>query len=70
LPNRSSTADGISSAEAKFCVYSMLSSEWPAHRSAFEAWLDSGNFEAGRQLRSVAEIRVGLGAVCSTSPSP
>lgn len=41
------------------CVYSMLSSEWPAHRSAFEAWLDPRNFEAGRQLRSVAEIRVG-----------
>ncbi|MBB6409108.1 GNAT family N-acetyltransferase [Mesorhizobium sangaii] len=44
------------------CVYSMLSSEWPDHRSAFEAWLDPGNFDAGRQLRSVAEIRSGLGA--------
>lgn len=45
------------------CVYSMLSSEWPAHRSAFETWLNPGNFEAGRQLRSVAEIRAGLGFV-------
>jgi RimJ/RimL family protein N-acetyltransferase len=45
------------------CVYSMLSSEWPAHRSACEAWLNPGNFADGRQLRSVAEIRAGLGVI-------
>ncbi|HXS95310.1 MAG TPA: GNAT family protein [Candidatus Limnocylindrales bacterium] len=30
--------------------YSMLDSEWPARRAAFERWLDAGNFdESGRQ---------------------
>lgn len=32
--------------------YSLLSEEWPARRTAFEAWLDPGNFdEDGRQRR-------------------
>jgi RimJ/RimL family protein N-acetyltransferase len=39
------------------CMYSMLSSEWPAHRAAFEAWLEPGNFDDGRQVRSLSEIR-------------
>ena len=39
------------------CMYSMLSSEWPAHRSAFEAWLDPGNFRDGRQVWPLNEIR-------------
>ncbi|KUM27818.1 hypothetical protein AU467_15665 [Mesorhizobium loti] len=38
-------------------MYSMLSSEWPANRAAFEAWLDPGNFREGRQVRSLAELR-------------
>ena len=39
--------------------YSMLDSEWPAARAAFEAWLRPENFDAaGRQLRGLAELRV------------
>ena len=42
--------------------YSMLDGEWPAAKSAFEAWLRPENFDAeGRQLRSLAELRVVLG---------
>ena len=38
--------------------YSLLDSEWPAARAAFEAWLDEANFDAdGRQRRSLAELR-------------
>ncbi len=38
--------------------FSMLDSEWPAARAAFEAWLAPGNFDAaGRQRRSLADIR-------------
>jgi RimJ/RimL family protein N-acetyltransferase len=34
--------------------FSMLDSEWPARRRAFERWLDPGNFDAqGRQKRSL-----------------
>ncbi|HXS76497.1 MAG TPA: GNAT family protein [Terracidiphilus sp.] len=37
--------------------FSMLDSEWPARRAAFEAWLDPANFDAeGRQRQSLAEI--------------
>jgi len=39
--------------------YSMLDSEWPAAKAAFEAWLRPENFDGeGRQLRSLAELRV------------
>ena len=39
--------------------YSMLDGEWPAAKAAFEAWLRPENFDAeGRQLRSLAELRV------------
>ncbi len=42
--------------------YSMLDSEWPAAKAAFEAWLRPDNFDAeGRQLRSLAELRVVAG---------
>ncbi len=35
--------------------FSLLDSEWPARRAAFEAWLDPANFDAqGRQLRPLA----------------
>ncbi len=38
--------------------YSMTSEEWPRIRSAFEAWLDPGNFdERGRQKRSLGMLR-------------
>jgi hypothetical protein len=42
--------------------YSMLDGEWPAAKAAFEAWPRPENFDAeGRQLRSLAELRVVLG---------
>lgn len=38
--------------------YSMLDSEWPRARRAFERWLDPDNFDdEGRQRRSLAELR-------------
>jgi RimJ/RimL family protein N-acetyltransferase len=38
--------------------YSMIDTEWPRVKAAFEAWLDPGNFdEAGRQKRRLEEIR-------------
>lgn len=41
--------------------YSMLDSEWPSARAAFEAWLDPANFDAdGRQLRRLEDIRAQL----------
>lgn len=37
--------------------FSMLDSEWPSRKAAFEAWLDPANFNAqGRQKQSLAEI--------------
>ncbi len=41
--------------------FSMLASEWPPIRAAFEAWLSPENFdEEGRQRRSLFEIRAGV----------
>jgi RimJ/RimL family protein N-acetyltransferase len=38
--------------------FSMLDSEWPRIKAAFEAWLDETNFDGeGRQKRSLEEIR-------------
>jgi RimJ/RimL family protein N-acetyltransferase len=38
--------------------FSMLDSEWPARKAAFEAWLDPANFDAqGRQRKSLAQMR-------------
>lgn len=38
--------------------FSILDSEWPARRAAFDAWLAPGNFDAsGRQRRSLADCR-------------
>lgn len=38
--------------------FSMLDSEWPACKAAFEAWLDPSNFDAdGRQKKSLAAFR-------------
>ncbi len=37
--------------------FAMLDSEWPAHKAAFEAWLEPGNFDAaGLQRRSLSAI--------------
>ena len=38
--------------------FSILDSEWPALRSAFERWLDPANFDAtGAQRRSLGAFR-------------
>ena len=38
--------------------FSILDREWPALRTAFEAWLDPANFDAeGRQRQSLASLR-------------
>ncbi len=37
--------------------FSMLDSEWPAVRAAFEAWLDPANFDAGGAQRSPLAAR-------------
>jgi hypothetical protein len=43
--------------------YSMIDTEWPRCRSAFEAWLAPDNFDAdGRQRRRLADIRAELGS--------
>jgi hypothetical protein len=37
--------------------FSMLDSEWPARRAAFEAFLDPGNFDAfGRQKTPLSAL--------------
>jgi RimJ/RimL family protein N-acetyltransferase len=37
--------------------FSMLDSEWPARKAAFEAWLDPANFDAnGRQINRLAQL--------------
>ncbi|WDI32444.1 GNAT family protein [Hyphococcus flavus] len=41
--------------------YSMLDSEWPAVKAAFESWLASDNFDGGgQQRRSLADIRAAI----------
>lgn len=41
--------------------YSMLDSEWPRARAAFEQWLAPANFDAqGRQRRRLEDIRAGI----------
>ena len=38
--------------------FSMLDSEWPAHKAAYEAWLLPSNFDAhGQQLQSLTALR-------------
>ncbi|KAJ5167884.1 uncharacterized protein N7482_003478 [Penicillium canariense] len=38
--------------------FSILDSEWPVLKTAFEKWLDPANFDAqGKQLRSLIDIR-------------
>ena len=39
------------------CWFSILDSEWPALKAAFERWLDPGNFDAaGRQMQSLSHL--------------
>jgi RimJ/RimL family protein N-acetyltransferase len=39
------------------CWFSILDSEWPALKAAFENWLDPGNFDAaGKQRQSLSSI--------------
>lgn len=41
--------------------FSLLDSEWPRAKAAFEAWLDPSNFDGeGRQRRRLEEIRAAL----------
>jgi RimJ/RimL family protein N-acetyltransferase len=41
--------------------FSMLDSEWPRNRKAFEGWLDPANFDReGRQKRRLEEIRADI----------
>ncbi len=41
--------------------YSIIDTEWPQLRAAFEGWLAPGNFDAnGRQRRSLSAIRDGM----------
>jgi RimJ/RimL family protein N-acetyltransferase len=43
--------------------FSVTDGEWPRRRAAFEAWLSPENFDlAGRQRRSLAEVRQGIQA--------
>lgn len=42
--------------------FSMLDGEWPRVRGAFEIWLQPENFESGKQVRSLEEIRQGIPA--------
>jgi RimJ/RimL family protein N-acetyltransferase len=42
--------------------FSMLDSEWPVRKAAFEAWLDPANFDAdGCQRQSLAQISGNIG---------
>jgi RimJ/RimL family protein N-acetyltransferase len=41
--------------------FSIIDTEWPALRDAFEAWLDPGNFDsAGRQLSRLSDLTSAL----------
>lgn len=42
--------------------YSIIDSEWPVRREAFERWLAPGNFDGDRQKASLAELRNAIGS--------
>jgi hypothetical protein len=43
--------------------YSIIDKEWPALKSAYEAWLDPSNFDwEGRQVKRLEEFRAASGA--------
>ena len=56
------------------CLFSMLDSEWPARKAAFERWLAPENFDAeGRQRESSRALNstgVVPGASAASSPEP
>ena len=37
--------------------YAIIDREWPALKAAFERWLDPANFDSGRQLRRLMDLR-------------
>jgi RimJ/RimL family protein N-acetyltransferase len=43
--------------------FSMLDGEWPARRTAFEAWLDPANFDASGQQRVALSALNGIGSI-------
>ena len=48
--------------------FSMIDREWPTLRTAFEQWLAPDNFdEAGRQRRSLGDLRASIGSALSQS---
>ena len=51
-------ADVVKGRNRDTAWYSIIDSEWPAIKTAFERWLDPGNFDAdGRQRRSLSRLR-------------
>jgi len=49
--------------------YSIIDSEWPRIRAAFEAWLDPANFNAdGQQKRRLSDLRYQSAAAANTAP--
>jgi RimJ/RimL family protein N-acetyltransferase len=45
-------------------MFSMLDTEWPARKAAFERWLDPANFDAdGRQKVSLSRLNAGSASV-------
>jgi hypothetical protein len=48
----------IKSRNRDTAYFSMIESEWPARKAAFEAWLAPENFDrAGRQKKRLEEMR-------------
>jgi RimJ/RimL family protein N-acetyltransferase len=53
--------------------FSMLDSEWPARKQAFEAWLEPGNFDEARETKAGAQLLTGrsrLSREMMERPSP
>jgi RimJ/RimL family protein N-acetyltransferase len=49
--------------------YSMLDSEWPARKAAFERWLDPGNFDVQGKQRKALERGTGVEPVSEAQPA-
>lgn len=51
--------------------FSVIDTEWPALKAAFQEWLDPANFDAaGRQRRSLSDLTSGLRAAQDPAPDP
>jgi RimJ/RimL family protein N-acetyltransferase len=51
--------------------FSMLDSEWPTRKAAFERWLDPLNFDAsGRQKQSLSALRAEVGSSPTAPDNP